>query len=75
MSTTATARCKRCRALLRVSFKFTEKMSLADKTGAVAKALGGAKVGKTAEAWLVIAAPAPSIAATSWSSGARERDR
>ena len=41
-------------AFARVSFKFTKRMSLADKGGVIAKSLGDAKVGKKVEAWLVM---------------------
>jgi len=40
--------------LVRVKFTFSKKMALADKNGSIAKSLGGAKVGKTVEAWLVM---------------------
>ncbi len=41
-------------SFVQVTFKFTKKMSLADKDGSIAKALGGAKVGKKVAAWLVM---------------------
>ncbi len=41
-------------SLVRVKFKFTKKMGLADKDGSMSKALGGAKVGDKVEAWLVM---------------------
>ncbi len=41
-------------SFVRVKFKFTKKMSLADKDGSIAKVLGGAKVGEKVEAWLVM---------------------
>ena len=41
-------------AFERVEFKFSKKMSLADKDGSLAKSLGGAKVGDKVQAWLVM---------------------
>jgi Na+/H+-dicarboxylate symporter len=41
-------------AFVRVQFKFSKKMSLADKDGSLSKALGDAKVGSKVEAWLVM---------------------
>tara|TARA_R110002096_G_scaffold44524_4_gene119730 strand:- start:18874 stop:20586 length:1713 start_codon:yes stop_codon:yes gene_type:complete len=40
--------------LVKVKFRFTEKMALADKDTSMSKALGGAKVGDKVEAWLVM---------------------
>lgn len=41
-------------AFERVQFKFTKRMSLSDKDGSLAAALGNPKVGSKAEAWLVM---------------------
>lgn len=40
--------------LVRVKFQYTKKMSLSDKDGSIARALGAKKVGANVEAWLVL---------------------